>query len=170
MRDYIIIFGAAVRPRGTPGPALQRRIDGAIAWAKGHPDMMIMPTGGLGANRPAEAEVIEASLIAAGIDPGRIVIEDRGRDTLESVRLCDRLLRQRGDCRSLICCTSSYHQPRCALLLRLLGYRVVVPDMPDIARRPSRAAWARLVARELIATPYDAALLLIRGRLPLSAP
>lgn len=162
-RDYIVIFGAAVRPGGRPSPALRLRIEGALAWARDHPAAMLLPTGGVGAHGPAEALVMRRVLVEAGIAASRIIVERHGRDTLESVRLCHRLLQERGDCRRVICCTSRYHQPRCALLFRLLGYRVVIPDVPRRMGRLSRRSYGRMVAREVAATPYDGLLLLLGG-------
>lgn len=162
-RDYIVIFGAAVRPGGRPSPALRQRIEGALAWARDHPPAMLLPTGGVGAHGPAEAVVMKRVLVEAGIAASRIIVERQGRDTLESVRLCHRILQQRGDCRRIVCCTSRYHQPRCALLFRLLGYSVVVPDVPNRMGRMSRRTYGRMVAREMAATPYDGLLLLLGG-------
>jgi uncharacterized SAM-binding protein YcdF (DUF218 family) len=161
-RDYVIVFGAAVRPGGLPSAALRHRVEGARAWAERHPDAMVIATGAVGRSGPAEAEVIARLLRAGGIADERILIEPCGRDTLESVRLCDGILRRRGDCARVICCTSSFHQPRCALLLRLLGYRVAVPPMPGRRGRVRGARYAALVAKEVAATPYDALLLLAR--------
>ncbi|MEP7129574.1 MAG: YdcF family protein [Sphingomicrobium sp.] len=127
MRDYIIVFGAAVRANGKPSLVLRRRINRAAAWARAHPDAMIMPTGGTGEHGPAEAAVMKQALVQAGIATRRIVPECEGRDTLESIRLCDRLLRERGDCARVVVRTSRYHQPRCALLFRLLGWTALAP-------------------------------------------
>lgn len=162
MRDYVIVFGAAVRPNGKPSAALRKRIMTAAAWARDHPTSIVMPTGAVGDSGPAEAEVIKRALIEAGIPARRIVLECRGRDTLESVRYCDALLRLRGDCARVICCTSRYHQPRCALLLRLLGYKAVSPPVSHSRGRLRRRTYGRLLAKELIALPYDAMLLLAR--------
>ncbi|MBA3896323.1 MAG: YdcF family protein [Sphingomonadaceae bacterium] len=162
MRNYVIVFGAAVRPGGSPSAALQHRIDGAVAWARRDPEAIVIPTGGVGDEGPAEADVMRRCLIAAGIATHRIVVERLARDTLESVRLCDAILRERGDCRIVVCCTSGYRQPRCALLLRLLGYKVVVPGLPERAGSLSSVAQARLILKEFVATPYDVALLLAR--------
>jgi uncharacterized SAM-binding protein YcdF (DUF218 family) len=170
MPDYAIIFGAGVRPGGTPSPTLRHRIDGALAWAAAHPQSTLMPTGGIGRHAPAEALVMREALIEAGIDPDRIVAETKGRDTLESVRLCDALLRARDDCRRLAVCTSPYHQRRCALLFRLLGYDVVIPPIPNARGHLSRFQYARILLKELAATPYDALLLKTRRRLPPAPP
>ena len=101
------------------------------------------------------------ALIESGVAASRIVLERYGRDTLESVRLCHRLLKERGDCRRIVCCTSTYHQPRCVLLFRLLGYTVVVPKVPNTMGRMSRTTYGKLVVREFAATPYDSLLLLL---------
>lgn len=159
-RDYVIVFGAAVRPNGRPSAALRRRINIAAVWAEKHPASIIMPTGGLGDHGPAEAKVVKEALIAQGVSSSRIVMEREGRDTLESIRLCHKLIKRRGDCERIVCCTSRYHQPRCAVLLRLLGYRVVLPKIPIRRGRLSRLGLARLFAREIAALPYDTLLLL----------
>lgn len=162
VRDYVIVFGAAVRPDGRPSAALRRRIASAAAWARKHPTSMIVPSGAVGDNGPAEAKVIKQALVESGVSPRRILLEPNGRDTLESVRLCHELIRRRGDCRQIVCCTSAYHQPRCALLLRLLGYTVVVPNIPTSRGRMSRYRFARLLLREIVALPWDVTLLLVR--------
>jgi len=122
---------------------------------------MIMPTGGVGKYGPAEAVAMRRALVEAGVAASRIVVERYGRDTLESVRLCHQLLQERGDCQRIVCCTSTYHQPRCVLLFRLLGYTVVVPRVPNSMGRMSRTTYGKLVVRELAATPYDSLLLLL---------
>lgn len=167
MRDYVIVFGAGVSADGRPSETLDHRIQGALAWARKHPDALIIPTGAVGRQGPAEADVVRRCLVDAGVDPARIIVETHGRDTLESVRLCHSILCRRGDCRRLVCCTSTYHQPRCRLLFRLLGYEVVLPPVPSGWGRLSRLKYARLILKEAIAAPYDAALLLAGRR---SAP
>ncbi len=160
MRDILVIFGAAVRADGSPSGSLQRRVEGAVAAARGLDAPLIIPSGGIGRYPPAEAIVMRDLLLAAGVDEAQIMLEPLARDTLETVRFVDALLRDRDDVGRLLVCTSRYHQPRCAMLFRLLGYTVVAPAMP--ADRPALgfAKWARYVMKEAIATPYDVALLL----------
>lgn len=164
MRDYVIVFGAGVRSDGSASGTLQHRIDGAIAWAKRDPSAMIMPTGGVGEHGPSEAVVVRRALLAAGIKPSRIVLEPTGRDTLESVRRCDALLRKRGDYRRVVVCTSTYHQLRCAMLFRLLGYTAVLADVSNRLDGLPRISYAKAVLKEAIATPYDGVILLLRRR------
>lgn len=159
--QYAVIFGAAVRPGGLASGSLERRVRGALDWWADHPNLRFMPTGGIGAYGPAEAWVMQRLLVEAGVDLAHIILEDQARDTLESVRYCDALLRAQGDCGEIICCTSYYHQLRCRLLFRMQGYTVVGPPMPT-DRGP--VSWRKLCLyyiKELAATPWDLALLAI---------
>ena len=160
--DYVIIFGAAILSDGTPSPALQHRIAGALDWSRGRDDVMFLATGGRGRQGPPEAQVVRSELIAGGVSPSLILVECEARDTLESVRLCHLILGARGDCRKVIVCTSTYHQPRCALLLRIIAYQVLVPRVPKGWGRLTAGRYALALMKEAIATPYDAGLLLAR--------
>jgi uncharacterized SAM-binding protein YcdF (DUF218 family) len=157
--DYVVIFGAGVRADGRPSRVLQHRIAGALQWSCGRTDVTFLATGGKGRHGPPEAEVVRRELIAAGVDARRIIAERNARDTLESVRLCDAILQERGDCRRVIVCTSTYHQLRCAVLLRILGYKVVTPKVPNGWGRLTAARYVVAVLKEIVATPYDASLL-----------
>ena len=73
-RDYVLVFGAAVRPNGRPIAALRRRIRIAAKWAQDHPRSIVMPTGAAGDHGPSEAKVIKDALIAEGVSRNRIVM------------------------------------------------------------------------------------------------
>lgn len=160
MTTYLVIFGAAVRPDGSASGSLRRRCESALAAAAGVRDPMYLPTGGVGRYGKAEALVARDILLAAGVEPSRVVIEDRARDTLQSVRRCAAILRRRGDADELLVCTSGYHAPRCTLLFRLAGFRAraaaAAPDRPHLGT----PKWLRYVVKECLATPWDALLLL----------
>lgn len=163
-RDYVIVFGAAVRRNGHPSAALRRRITTAAAWARAHPNSIVIPTGAAGEYGPPEAKVMKQALVESGVPARRIIMESNGHDTLQSVRCCHAILKQRGDCDRVVCCTSRYHQPRCALLLKMLGYKVVLPRASIRRGRLSWLSLARLFAREVAARPYDAALLVASAK------
>ena len=162
MSIYFVIFGAAVRRDGKPSATLEHRVDNALALARGVPDRMFLATGGVGRYGPAEAHIIRDRLIAQGVDPGEIIIEDRATDTLESAIFCDRILRRRTDVALLVPCSSGYHNPRCALLLRILGYPVRAMRVPSDLGFVGMRSWTLYVAKEMLALPYDAALLLVK--------
>jgi len=162
MNTYFVIFGSAVRADGTPSGSLARRVEGALVLARTTPQRMFVGTGGVGRHGPAEAHVIRDLLVAAGIEPNDILIEDQALDTLQSVLLCDAILRPRKDVGLIVPCSSSYHNLRCALLFRMLGYRVRIGRVPSDLPHLGPTKWGAYVFKELFALPYDAVLLSLR--------
>ncbi len=150
----IVIFGAAVRPDGTPSPTLRHRVDAAARFGRQFAKPLFIPTGGRGRYGDAEAEVMARQLIQVGYTEQAIRLEPTGRDTLSSVRAVCRMLPQQ----AVYAATSAYHLPRCLLLLRLAGVRAMAcppPPVPASTRWTLRWFW-RL--REALALPYDALL------------
>jgi uncharacterized SAM-binding protein YcdF (DUF218 family) len=154
----IVIFGAAVRPDGTPSTTLRRRVEAAAAFGRRLPGVLYVPTGAVGRHGPSEASVMAALLRDLGVAAGQIVLEETATDTLSSVRAVRRLL---GGRRAVYAATSAYHLPRCVALLRLAGVpaRACPPPRVRAARSFRRRWFWRL--REGAALPYDAALVLI---------
>ena len=97
-------------------------------------------------------------LEARGVPRARILLEETGTDTLSSARAVEALLRTRRIVAPVFVATSLYHQPRCLLVLRLLGVRArpaVPPVLPAATRWWRRCYWW---LREVPAIPYDAIL------------
>jgi len=163
----ILIFGAAVRPDGQPSTTLRRRVETAIACARHHPDARFIPTGAAGRHGPSEASVMAAQLMESGVSRDRILLEETGTDTLSSVRAIYRLSREHRLTGHVMVATSTYHLPRCLMLLCICR----IPAMPcRPVSRPAGPGWKRWYwrFREVPALPYDAILLLwarITGRL-----
>ena len=154
----IIIFGAAVRPDGTPSGALLLRVEAAFAFGSCQQTPLYIPTGAKGRFGAAEAAVMAGLLVRRGVPEHAILQETTGTDTLSSVRACARLLRARGHAGPVYVATSAYHLPRCLLLLRIAGLNVRAcrpPAAPAATRFLRRWYW-RL--REVPALPYDFAL------------
>lgn len=155
----IIIFGAAVRPDGSPSPALRRRVEAALRFGTRCADPLYVPTGAQGRFGEAEAAVMAAQLRAAGVPQAAILEEPTGTDTFSSVLACRVLLRRRGHAGPVFAATSRYHLPRCLLLLRLAGLPArPVPIGASGNVGPVQRWYWRL--REVPAIPYDAALML----------
>ena len=165
MSICFVIFGAAIRPDGTASGSLVRRVEGALSLARAAPARLFLATGGVGRYGPAEAEIIRDLLVASGVEGREILLESQASDTLESVLFCDAILHRRDDIMLLVPCTSRYHIPRCALLLRLLGYRVRIGRMPADRRFLGWRKWSVCVLKECIALPWDALLLVLRTRI-----
>jgi len=151
----IIIFGAAVRPDGTPSPTLRRRVEAAARHGEALATPPVyLPTGGQGRYGPPESEVMAGLLQALGVPAARIRQEPTGDDTLSSVRAVAAMLR--GHRGAVFAATSRFHLPRCLLLLRLAG--LPSRPVPIAGATDRRRWWWRL--REIPALPYDAALML----------
>lgn len=160
--DYIVIFGAAVRADGSASGSLRRRCDNAVRHGgAGSAGPFYLPSGGVGRYGPAEALVMRDILLQHGVAAPRILLECEARDTLESVRLCTRLLQRQPAVGQVLVATSSYHRWRCALLFRLAGFHSTA--LPTASDRPylGWGKWLRYVIKELLTTPWDAAWLLL---------
>ena len=83
--DYLIVLGASVYADG-PSPALTHRIEAVVECLDEHPDARIIASGGQGRNEPvSEAQCIRDELVKRGVDPERIILEDRSTDTLQNI-------------------------------------------------------------------------------------
>lgn len=154
-----MIFGAAVRADGTASGSLRRRCEQAATLGRRLGPVCFLATGGVGRYGAAEALVMRDILVEQGVAPARILVETEAVDTLESVRLCTRILRARGDAEELLVCSSSYHNPRCVLLFRLAGFRCRAEPVPSDRPHLGWGKWLRYVLKEFIAAPWDAAQL-----------
>jgi uncharacterized SAM-binding protein YcdF (DUF218 family) len=102
-------------------------------------------------------------LQAAGVDPGRLFLDEHSRDTLENVIAALGFLRSRSLSRVIIC-TDAYHAPRVAMMLALLGVKSEAGPIGGGKGQARRREWWRMSARELLAYPYDLILVLLRRR------
>lgn len=155
----IVIFGAAVRPDGSPSMTLLRRVQAAAVFGrKLQPPPLFMPTGAIGRHGPSEASVMRGLLLDLGVGPERIELEETGTDTLSSVRAVAARLRGRRS--RVYAATSTYHLARCVLLLRIAGLHARPARPPPFpAARSFRKRWYWRL-REAAAVPFDAAILL----------
>lgn len=157
----IIIFGAAVRPDGSPSETLRGRVAAALRWAAHLEAPVFVPTGGVGRHGPSEAAVMARLLREAAVPASRILIEPTAHDTLGSARACASLLR--GHAGPVFAASNGYHLARCLMLLRLAGIRATGCPPPPASGRFGERWLARL--RELAALPVDLALGLVQLRL-----
>ncbi|KAB8123210.1 YdcF family protein [Komagataeibacter medellinensis] len=158
----VVIFGAKLRPDGTPGRTVRLRVAAAHAFGLRQGGVVYVPTGG--PSRPSgmtEASVMARLLLDGGAAAGSVLVEDTAPDTLASVIACTRLLRARGYGGVVAVASSAYHLPRCLVLMRMMGWRVQrVPPPKVAAARGWRKRWFWRL-REGAALPWDMLLLAI---------
>ena len=163
----IVIFGAAVRPDGTPSNAMRRRVEAAAAFGARQANPLFIPTGAVGRYGPSEASVMAGLLAGHGVKPENVLLEETGRNTLGSVRAVAALLRTRGYTGRVYAATNAYHLLRCVLLLRLAGLDAhACPPPAGPAARSLCTRWFWRL-REVLALPIDTVLMLalrLRGR------
>ena len=83
--DYIIVLGAHVTEDG-PSAVLRLRLNAAIDYLDANPNTIVIVTGCQGPNEPwAEAYGMRDYMVALGIDPTRIIVEDKARDTAQNI-------------------------------------------------------------------------------------
>ena len=157
--NYFIVFGAAVKPDGSPSGTLKRRVDGALLSAKDRGSARFLVTGGVGDHGPAEAQVMKNILVEAGVPEANVIMECQGHDTLSSVLFCTQILQNCMNVASVTVCSSTYHIPRCRMLFALTGIKSIpgkrLSDRPALGF----AKWLYYWFRECVAFPYDFILL-----------
>ena len=117
--DYLVVLGARVNEDG-PSGALRNRIAAAAAYLRDNPDTLAVASGGQGTDEPvSEASCIRDGLAAAGIDPARILLEDRSADTVENLRDSLALIGRTGATVGVV--TNDFHIYRALCAARKLG-------------------------------------------------
>jgi len=161
--DAIVVLGTRVLAGGRPSPALARRIDHAIRlYHQGFAEHLLL-SGGLGAEPPAEAEVMRALAVDAGVPAARIVLETGSTSTFENALMSAALLHERRWSRVLVV-SDGYHLPRALLVFRRLGLDARGDPVPE--GRGDKAARLRTAMRlrEAGAWPWYLYRLYIRDR------
>jgi vancomycin permeability regulator SanA len=161
MPPCLVIFGARLRPDGSAGPALKRRVAGALAAARGRSDAVFLVTGAQPRSGVTEAAVMRDLLRESGVSDDRILVESAAHNTRSSAINCAAILRTRPDLGPILVCSDRFHQARCVLLLRLCGIEGEAAAMPDERGEMRRQLWLFYRLREFAAMPYDALMLLL---------
>lgn len=117
--DYIIVLGAKVRG-DDPSLALSYRIDAACDYLAANPGTVCIASGGQGDDEiMSEAACIRDQLIARGIAPKRILLEERSLSTSQNLRFSRELI---GDSEaSVVIVSNNFHIFRAKALARRCG-------------------------------------------------
>jgi uncharacterized SAM-binding protein YcdF (DUF218 family) len=122
--DVVLVLGAGLK-NGHATPALKRRIDRAAGYLAAHPGVPAVLCGGVGRGQPAsEAAVMRDALVARGVSPGRLALEQRSTSTAQNVHFARVLVKDRVEReppRALII-TSNFHLARAKMLARNQGF------------------------------------------------
>ena len=134
--DFLLVLGAKVNSHG-PSLTLYHRIDAAFDYLTRHPDSIAILSGGQGSDEPiTEAKCMYDELVARGIDPARLWMEDKSTNTWENMKFSRALLEERtGSIPDKIALVSSeFHLFRAQLFARRFGFDTV--GVPAATRLP----------------------------------
>ena len=120
----VIVLGCEVKGV-MPSRTLAGRINTAVEWLQGHPDVRCVLSGGKGDKEMiSEAECMYRYMTARGIEPERLIKEDRSVSTRENLLFSMRLLEEEGGApREIAIVTSEFHEARAGLVAERLGIR-----------------------------------------------
>jgi len=94
--DAIVVLGAA-QYDGRPSPVFRARLEHAVAlYQEGYAPILIVTGGKAKGDRTTEAAAARKFAIEHGVPASAILVEDRGRTTLESLGTVAQLLREHG--------------------------------------------------------------------------
>jgi len=140
--DAIVILGNAVHPDGTPANLLRSRLDKAVELFKHGAARKIICSGGIGPNGVPEGDAMRADLIAHGIDPSVIIVDNAGKDTYNTAQNTRRIFTDNNWTSALIV-SNFTHISRCKLAFRRVG-------LTDV-----RCAHANFAWRDFKAFPHE---------------
>ena len=117
--DAVIVLGARVNEDG-PSGCLSERIHTAADYLQANPKVLAVASGGQGDDEPmSEAACIRDNLIALGVEPERILLEDRSTSTVENLTYSFALLEGKAQKVGLV--TNDFHVFRAMCTGRKLG-------------------------------------------------
>jgi uncharacterized SAM-binding protein YcdF (DUF218 family) len=129
--DVIILLGGGINDRvpdmsgiGAPSDGMLARIVTAVRLHNRLGLPIIISGGKVYGSVSAEAPVVRRFLIDLGIDPQRIIVESRSRDTYENVKYTRQICKRHGFVRPILI-TTAYHMPRSVMLFEKAGLDVL---------------------------------------------
>lgn len=146
--DAIVVLGAA-QYDGTPSPVFRSRIEHAVAlWKDGMAPWFVVTGGSAAGDRTTEAAAARDYAIERGVPVEAITGEDRGTNTLSSMRALRELFAERG-IRSAIFVSDRGHMLRVLRLASDLGIRAYGSPAEDSPSDATIASRTRATLHEL---------------------
>ena len=131
--DALIVLGAAVHGARDPW-VLRTRLDTAYDYAVAHPDTVLVVSGGQGDGESVtEASAMAGYLTRRGIDPARILLEDRAESTAENFAFSKALIDEKlGPDASIGFVTTRFHVFRASRVAQKGGIDARGLGAPDV--------------------------------------
>lgn len=158
----IVIFGAAINRNGEPSGALLRRIGYGLEAAREYPAAPVLCSGGTMRPGDSEAAVMAMRLQAAGIAPGRLILDEASLNTRQNVDAAV-LWARRGGHRVVVICSDAYHLPRIRMLFGLQGIEARRGPVPTGTGTAPFRQWIVMSLRECLAIPVYLVMAIVSG-------
>lgn len=125
----VIVLGSGIE-NGQPSPTLKKRLDVSAAYAKRHPQSLMIMTGGLGFQEQiSEAKVMSEYLQKQHqIAESRILLEDQSTSTQQNLSHTQMLLAAHQITLSepIVIVTSDFHLLRATAIAKRQGYQQII--------------------------------------------
>lgn len=137
--DAVIVLGAGIRGDRVTVP-LAYRLNAAIEYHKKNPDAVIVVTGGQGFQETiTEAEAMEKYLVRKGVDPDKIIKEEKATSTNENMRFTKEILDEHFDGEySVVVVTNNFHIYRGVQIAKIEGFE-------NVYRKHAGLKWYNIV-------------------------
>lgn len=145
----VILLGCGMK-NGGPSQMMRQRVDAAYGYMTENPGVICIASGGRGDDEPvSEAEMMRSLLIDKGIDPSRVVLEDRSVSTYTNLVNSQKIMEERDLGDKAVIITSEYHQLRASMLAKRVGIQAY-----SRSSRTSRAFLPACLIREIFGVIY----------------
>lgn len=119
--DVIVVLGCKVNGE-KPSRMLRRRLEAAYEALNDNPDALCIVSGGQGSNEKiSEAQAMKTYLVDKGIDPERIIMEDKSTSTYENIEYSLKILDEMEMSHDMTLVTDGFHQYRASLIAKSQG-------------------------------------------------
>jgi len=148
--EYVIVLGCQVVGIYASVPLI-RRVYTAIEYLNRHPNVKVVISGGQGPGEDiTEAEAMRRLLAEKGIQPDRMLIEEKSRNTTQNFKFSDELYNLAD--KNVVVVTTDYHMFRSLNVARKLGYK----NVSGLASRSQITVLPIYLFREYFAVMYYA--------------
>jgi len=150
--DGILVLGgdldsATLKSRGVVGhPSSEPRLVAAFELARRYPNARVIFSGGSGELGGGDGDAPAAAHIFAqmGLQPGRLLLEDKSRNTWENFVFSQRIAKPRNE-QVWLLATSASHMPRAMGIAARLNWKMIPwPTDYETRRTGMGAAWEPL--------------------------
>lgn len=138
--DYVILLGGGIDKDGKLPDTVLARVQKAADYMNAHENAVCVVSGGkLRWQNYAEGPELKNQLVAAGVDPDRVVVEEKALDTIQNFKyglkkLSEKTGRSEQEILNgkVVVVTTNFHMRRSLRLARRMGYTDVVGVSSDI--------------------------------------